>query len=166
MVFLQAALLVSALLCALVAGLVLTFTIIIMPGIRTLGERGYLQAFKAIDRIIQDNQPIFLSVWIGSALCLIGTTLLGLWQLEGLDRVLLILACTVYIAGLHVPTVAINIPINNALQAADLDTLSESEIGEMATLLETRWMRWNTIRTWIAIGTTILLLSLLIRIGG
>ena len=164
MQLIQIAILVSALLCSLVAGLVLTFAIVVMPGIKTMGDLDFLKSFKAMDRVIQDNQPIFMLVWLGSALVLLATTLLGIWRLEGLDRILLIVACVIYLFGVHAPTVTINIPINNHLQTQNLDTMTESELRAIAETFETRWLRWNTIRTVIATLTTVLLLVLLTRL--
>lgn len=164
MELIQTAVLLSALLCSLVAGLVLVFAIVVMPGIRTLGDRDYLKSFKAIDRVIQDNQPIFMLVWLGSVLVLIGSTILGLWRLEGLEQTLLIIACAVYILGVQLPTVTINIPLNNHLQSQDLDAMPESELLALAEKFNSRWLRWNTIRTVIAILTTVLLLALLVRL--
>ena len=58
----------------------------------------------------------------------------------------------------------INIPLNNRLQSQDLDTMTESELQETTEMFETRWLRWNNIRTVIATLTTVLLLALLIRL--
>ena len=160
----QIALLLSALLCSLVAGLVLTFAIVVMPGIRTMGDRDFLMAFKVMDRVIQNNQPVFMLVWLGSAVFVLASTVLGFWRLEGLDRILMIAACVIFILGVHVPTVTINVPINNHLQSQDLDALSEGELRAIAETYETRWLRWNSIRTFVAILTTVLLLVLLVRL--
>jgi uncharacterized membrane protein len=158
------ALLLSALLSSLVAGLVLTFAIIVMPGIRTMDDREYLRAFKVMDRVIQDNHPIFVFVWLGSAVVVLSAAVLGFTRLDGLDRILLIIAGAIYIFGVHVPTIAINVPINNRLQARDLDSASEIELSALVATYETRWLRWNTIRTVIAIMTTVLFLVLLVRV--
>jgi uncharacterized membrane protein len=85
MELIQFAVLLSALLCSLVAGLVLTFAIVVMPGIKTLGNRGYLKSFKSMDCVIQNNQPIFMMVWLGSAVVLLASTVLGIWRLVGID---------------------------------------------------------------------------------
>jgi uncharacterized membrane protein len=164
MELIQLAVLLAALLCSLVAGLVLTFAIVVMPGIRTLGDLDFLKSFKAMDRMIQNNQPIFMLVWLGSALVLLGSTVLGIWRLEGLDRVLLVVACVIYMVGVQVPTVTINIPLNNRLQSQDLDTMTESALLATTEMFESRWLRWNTVRTVIATLTTVLLLVLLIRL--
>lgn len=164
MELIQFAALLSALLCSLVTGLVLTFAIVVMPGIRTMGDRDFLTSFKAMDRVIQNNQPIFMLVWVGSALVLLASTALGIWRLEGLDRVLLVVACAIYIFGVHLPTVTINVPLNNRLQSQNLDTMTESELLAITEMFESRWLRWNTIRTVIATLTTVMLLVLLIRL--
>ncbi|RZV34761.1 MAG: DUF1772 domain-containing protein [Chromatiales bacterium] len=164
MELIQFAVLVSVLLCSLVAGLVLTFAIVVMPGIRNLGDLDFLKSFAAIDRVIQNNQPIFMLVWIGSALVLLASTVLGIWQLDGLDRVLLVVACAIYMLGVQVPTVTINIPLNNHLQSQDLHTMTESGLLEITEMFESRWLRWNTIRTVNATLTTVLLLILLLRL--
>jgi uncharacterized membrane protein len=164
MELIQLALILSALLCSLVAGLVLTFSIVVMPGIRTLGDLDFLRSFKAMDRVIQNNQPIFMLVWVGSALVLLASTVLGIWRLEGRDRILLVVACAIYIFGVHVPTVTISIPLNNRLQSRDLDAMTQSEVLATTEMFESRWLRWNTIRTVVATLTTVLLLVLLVRL--
>lgn len=164
MELIQLLVLLSALLCSLVAGLVLTFAIVVMPGIRALGDRDYLRSFKAMDRIIQNNQPVFMLVWLGSAVALLASTILGIWRLEGLDRILLVAACAVYIFGVQLPTVMFNIPLNNRLQSLDLDTIAEQELLATAESFDSRWLRWNALRTAVAILTTILLLALLARL--
>ncbi|MBM9612884.1 DUF1772 domain-containing protein [Desulfobulbus rhabdoformis] len=157
-------LLVSTLLCSLVAGFVFSFASIVMPGIKPLDDRAYLQAFKAMDRVIQKNQPIFVVVWLGSVIMLILSTLLGLYQLEGTQRILLILACALYLLGVQLPTITINIPLNNQLQAQDLESMTASELLKSRDAFDSRWLLWNTNRTVCAILTTVILLVLLIRL--
>ena len=156
--------LLSALLCSLVAGLVFTFAIVVMPGIRCLKDADFLKSFKAMDGVIQNNQPIFMLVWIGSAVVLLASTVLGFWKLDGLDRILLFIACAIYLIGVHLPTVTINIPLNNHLQSQDIDAMSEPTLLETTKKFESRWLRWNAIRTVLAILATVLLLVLLTRI--
>jgi len=154
----------SALLCSLVAGMVLTFAIVVMPGIRSLDDAAFLKSFKAMDRVIQNNQPVFLFVWLGSAVVILASTVLGIWQLEGLDRLLLVMGCVIHLFGVHLPTIAINIPLNNQLQSVDLESMSAPELLKIKMKFESRWLRWNTIRTFFAILTTVLLLILLARL--
>ena len=72
-----------------------------------------IQAFQVMDRVIQNNQPIFLFVWVGSVVALIASVVLGIGQLDGAGRLLIIFAALAYLLGVQLPTVTINIPLNN-----------------------------------------------------
>lgn len=160
----QTTLLLSTLLSSLVAGLLFAFAIVVIPGIKKLGDRDYLMAFKAMDRVIQNNQPIFMLIWIGSAVVMLTVIVWGHWRLEGFDQAYLLVAGTVFIIGVHVPTMTINVPFNNYLQSQDLAGSSNSELRLLAKSFEARWIRWNMIRMISATATTVLLLLLLARI--
>lgn len=159
------ALVLSAVLCSLVAGIVLTFACVAMPGIGRLNDLGFLQAFKAMDRVIQDNQPVFMLVWVGSILALIATAVLGVMRLDGLDRILIVFAAAIYLLGVQLPTATINIPLNNRLQSLDLDTLSGAALHEERIAFEPRWVQWNLIRTVFAVLVSTVLIILALRIG-
>ena len=70
----QIALILATLLCSLTAGFVLAFAVVVMPGIRSLNDREFIRAFQVIDRVIQNRQPIFVLVWIGSIVALVNGT--------------------------------------------------------------------------------------------
>jgi uncharacterized membrane protein len=69
----QVALIVATFLCTLVAGFVFAFAVVVMPGIRTLGDGEFLRAFQVMDRVIQNNQPVFMLVWLGSVIALLAS---------------------------------------------------------------------------------------------
>ena len=69
---------VATLLCSLVTGFLLAFAIVVMPGIRKLNDREFLRAFQVIDGVIQDNQPVFMVVWVGSIVALLVAAVLGI----------------------------------------------------------------------------------------
>lgn len=154
-------LIAATLLCTLVAGFILLFAIVVMPGIGTLSDRDFLRAFQVIDGVIQNNQPIFLFVWIGSTLALVASAILGIWELEGANRVVLIAATCVYLVGVQLPTVNVNIPLNNRVQALDLAAGDERSHEMERQQFEHRWNRWNIARTVFACLISILLLYVL-----
>ena len=98
---------VSTLLCALVAGLLFAFASVVMPGIQGLNDRDFLRAFKAMDGVIQRNQPLFLMVWIGSVVVLLISFVLSFWYLEGIEHLLLIVAAAAYLLGVQLPTATV-----------------------------------------------------------
>lgn len=160
----QLSLTTATLLCSLVAGFVLAFACVAMPGLGTLNDRAFLHAFQVVDRVIQNNQPIFLLVWVGSIVALVASGLLGLGRLEGVDRWLLLAMVVVYLAGVQAPTLAINVPLNNQLQALDVQTLDETALAEARRAFEPRWNRWNVVRTVVAILVSATLILLVLRL--
>ena len=110
MTLFHALVILTTFLCSLVAGFLFAFAVVIMPGIRSLDDGGFIRGFQAIDRIIQNNQPLFMCVWVGSVLSLVAAVVFGLWSLGGVDRLLLIAAALVYLLCVQLPTAAINIP--------------------------------------------------------
>ena len=160
----ETTLIVATLLCSLVAGFVLSFAVVVMPGLRYFDDRSFLRAFKLIDGVIQNNQPVFMLVWVGSVFSLVIASLLSLWHLQGTDRFLLLVATAAYLVGVQVSTFTINVPLNNQLQAMDLEGATDMEIETARSSFEPRWNRWNTIRTAVATLVSLVLLMLLFRL--
>jgi uncharacterized membrane protein len=156
-------LMLAAFLCSLVAGFLFAFAAVVMPGLGRLGAIGYIRAFQVIDRVIQNNQPAFLLVWVGSVLALIAAAVAGVWTLAEPDRLLLVAAALAYLFGVQLPTMTINVPLNNALQELDPDTMDEEASARAREAFEARWNRWNAIRTAFASVVSVLLLLLLHR---
>mgnify|MGYP003349029292 CR=1 FL=1 len=78
MSFLDISLFLSVLFCALAAGFILTYAIVVMPGLSKLDDKAFIKAFQATDRIIQNNQPIFLFIWLGSIISTICTIIVSI----------------------------------------------------------------------------------------
>ena len=159
----QTALILSAFLCSLVAGFLFAYAIVVMPGIKNLGDRDFIRTFQVTDRIIQKNHPIFMLVWIGSAIAIIVSALYGIGRLQGVDLFLLALAALAYILGVQVTTIAIHLPLNNKLQTLDVDAMSETDLKIARNDFEPRWNTSNLIRTAIASCVSVLLIILLFR---
>jgi uncharacterized membrane protein len=150
--------------CSLVAGLLFGFAIVVMPGIAKLTDKEYLLAFKHMDGIIQNNQPLFVLVWAGSILSVMATLVLGMLNLSGSDVYLVVFASILYFFGVQLPTFRFNIPLNNSVQRLDIEGLEESDAALSRAGFEQPWNRWNQIRTVNAVGTVSILLFLLVRL--
>jgi uncharacterized membrane protein len=92
---------------------------------------------------------------------LVTATVLGIGQLDGNGRLLIIFATLAYLFGVQLPTFTINVPLNNKLQALDVDAMNEAEHKAAREDFEPRWIRWNSIRTAIASLVSVLLMVLL-----
>jgi uncharacterized membrane protein len=87
--------------------------------------------------------------------------MLGIGVLDGTGRLLMILAVLAYILGVQLLTGTVNIPLNNRLQALDVDAMSETAQNAARKDFEPRWNRWNSIRTAFASLASVLLIFLL-----
>ena len=155
------ALILAAFLCSLVAGLLFAFAIVAMPGIRNLNDREFIRAFQVMDGVIQNNQPIFMVVWVGSVVALVSSAVLGIWQLDLAGGLLMIFAVLAYLLGVQLPTATVNIPLNNKLQSLDVDAMNETTKIAARRDFEPRWNLWNSIRTAFASLASALLIILL-----
>lgn len=157
----QITLVLATFFTSLVAGLLFTFAIVVMPGIKCLNDREFIRAFQVMDGVIQKNHPLFIIVWVGSVLTLIASAITGMWQLEGIARFTLLLVAIVYIAGVQLPTLAINVPLNNRLQTVDASSAEATLQTQARNEFETRWNFWNSFRAILAslVSVTLIILS-------
>lgn len=155
-------LLFPTLLCSLVAGFLFAFAIVVMPGIKALPDREFIRAFQVMDGVIQRKQPLFMAVWVGSVITLTVSTILGCWQLDYISRIILLLAGFIYIIGVQLPTITINVPLNNRLQAIDASSKDTVLLQEARQDFESRWNFWNALRTVLASLVSVVLMILLL----
>lgn len=159
----QVALILATFLCSLVAGFLFAFAVVVMAGIRNLDNREFIRAFQVMDGVIQNNQPIFIVVWLGSVIALIIATAFGIGHFDATGRWLLIFSTFAYLLGVQLPTFTINIPLNNRLQSLNVDEMDELAQERARETFEGRWNRWNTVRTVLSCLVSVLLIVLVFR---
>ena len=164
MEFFPIVVLVAAALCGLVAGFLFGFAVVAMPGLTKLSDREFIRAFQVMDRVIQDRQPLFVVVWVGSVVALLVALAMGFQQPDGFTRGLLIAASALYLFGVQLPTARGHIPLNNEIQTVDVEAIGEIEQKQTRERFEARWNRSNRMRTAIAVVTMVLLLVVLVRL--
>ena len=145
----------STLLCALVTGFVFTYAVIVMRGLAKLADKEFIRAFKFTDEVIQNNQPIFMIVWVGSVISVISTLIVSLMGPYSVETVLVIIAGFVYLLGVQGLTVLVHLPLNRRIQTVNVEEWDASALREERLLFETRWIRFNWIRTLIGLGVIV-----------
>ncbi len=156
-------LITSTFLCSLVAGFLFAYAVVVMPGLKKLNDQDFIRAFQVTDGIIQNNQPVFILMWLGSIVALILATIQGVKLLDGTDLYVLLLAATLYFLGVQATTVVVNLPLNNQLQKHHVDVMNDAELAAARQEFESRWNRSNVIRTAVACGVSLILITLLFR---
>jgi uncharacterized membrane protein len=135
-----------------------------MPGLKNLSDREFIRAFQVMDGVIQDRQPLFMVVWVGSVVALLVALAMGFQQPDGFTRGLLIAAAALYVLGVQVPTARVHLPLNNEIQTVEVEATGEVEQKQARERFEARWNRSNRIRTVIAVVTMLFLLVVLVRL--
>ncbi|MGB1859614.1 MAG: DUF1772 domain-containing protein [Arenicellales bacterium] len=147
--------LTSTLSCALVTGFVFTYAVIVMPGLAKLADKEFIRAFQVTDGVIQNNQPIFMIVWVGSLISVISTLIVSLMGPYSVETVLVIIAGFVYLLGVQGLTVLVHLPLNRRIQTVNVEERDASALREERLLFETRWIRFNWIRTLTGLGVIV-----------
>ena len=132
-----------------------------MPGIAKLSDYEFIKSFRVMDKVIQDNQPLFIFVWAGSVFFFIAAVVFSFIPEAGSYSFHLLVLFIVYFAGVQLPTIIINVPLNNKLQSIDVDQLIETELIKVRKEFESKWNRSNVFRTIIASLTSVSLLVVL-----
>lgn len=126
----------AAVLVGLSAGLFATFSYVVMPGLRGTDDATFVQSMRSINVAILN--PVFAVVLGGSAVAAIAATVVA-W---GTDAAPWLLAAVVlHVAGAFVVTGAVNVPLNNALEAGSGGAPSPR------AAFERRWTGWNHVRS-------------------
>jgi uncharacterized membrane protein len=148
----------STLLCSLVTGFILTYAIVVMPGLSKLDDKEFIKAFQVTDGIIQNNQPIFILIWVGSIISVVSTIIISIFTLGILEGWKIIFVSLVYLIGVQAITIIIHLPLNRRIQNIDINSTNLQSLNEERKNFETKWNYFNNIRTVIAFLVTLFFL--------
>ena len=148
----------STLLCSLVTGVILTYAIVVMPGLSKLDDKEFIKAFQVTDEIIQNNQPIFILIWVGSIISVVSTIIMSIFTLGLLEAWKIIFVSLVYLIGVQAITIIIHLPLNKRIQNIDINSTNLQSLNEERKNFEKKWNYFNNIRTVIAFLVTLFFL--------
>ena len=151
----------SILLSALVTGFILTYAIVIMPGLSNLDDKEFIKAFQVTDGIIQNDQPIFIVIWIGSIVSVLSTIITSILSLGILDAWLIIFVSVVYLLLVQGTTILIHLPFNKSIQNIDINSSNSETLSKMRKSFETKWNYFNNVRSVVAFFVVLIFLSIL-----
>jgi len=132
-----------------------------MPGISKFEDKEFLKAFQLIDGVIQNNQPLFLLVWLGSIISVLVTILISIITLGFLDSLIIVCVCSIYLFGVQGITIPIHLPLNRRIQNLDINNLDKDKLNEERTKFESKWNFFNKIRTGVAMFVSLMLLIII-----
>jgi len=151
----------AILLTGLSAGLFYAWQVSVIPGTRKITDLAYMETMQHINREILNLG--FMLIFIGSLLMLSFGSL-ALYQSGG-PFWLMLAAALVYLAGTFVVTGMGNVPLNNELDALQIEKLTAEELRSFRHYYEAKWNRLHLVRTAFSLLSFMLSLSILFAPG-
>ena len=135
-----------------------------MPGFSKLEDKEFLRAFQVTDKVIQNNQPLFMLAWVGSIISVLSVMTISILSLGLSETWIIVVVGLIYLLGVQGITVSIHLPLNNHIQKIDINDMNIQLLNEERTKFEMRWNYFNKIRTFIAFSASLsFLLILMVR---
>ena len=156
--FLEVSLICSILSCTLVTGFTLLYAVVIMPGLSKLDDKEFIKAFQVTDGVIQDNQPLFILIWLGSVISVVGAILSSIISVGLPEAWLIVFVGVVYLLGVQGITLSVHLPLNNHIKKINIEKTDHQTLSVERGKFETRWNFFNTIRTGISFLVSLTLL--------
>lgn len=139
---------------ALVGGVFFGFSSFIMAGLGRLSPEQGVAAMNSINVTVIN--PGFMTALFGTGLLCLIVGALSLGSLGTLDGKLILAAALLYLVGCDGVTMALNVPLNNALAAM---TPGTPEAAALWTRYLGEWTLWNSVRTAASFGSAILFVA-------
>ncbi|GAA3387673.1 anthrone oxygenase family protein [Cryptosporangium minutisporangium] len=143
----------------LAAGLFYTFSIAVMPGLRQVDDRTFVDAMQRINVAILNGWFAFS---FAGALLLTALAAILEWRAGEHSAALWIVAAVGLYAAVLVITFALNVPLNNQLDAAG-DPARITDFAAVRDRFETSWVRWNVVRAVLSTASLATLAYALLR---
>jgi uncharacterized membrane protein len=140
-------LLAATITMGLVAGVFALYAHTIMPGLKKTDDRTFVAAFQSMDRAIV-NPWFMLTAFLGALIFTIAAAVTN----RGTSALPWIaVALGLYLVA-FVVTIAVNVPLNDALKAAGNPNHIRDLAGVRARFHESRWAAWNLVRVVTSTG--------------
>ena len=132
----------SAIGCGLLAGLYFTFSAFIMTALGRLEQAHGIAAMNSINSSIL--QSLFMPFFLGTTLTSMALAVMALVRRGQAGATWMLVGGIVYVVGMFVVTMVFNVPLNNALAAANP---ASAEAATVWARYLRDWTLWNHVRT-------------------
>jgi uncharacterized membrane protein len=145
--------------CGLLGGLFFAFSTFIMKALGRIAHVAGIAGMNSINEVILRSlfMPLFWGTTAASAVLVVSAVVA--WEEAGAKAMLI--GGLVYLLGMFVCTVAIEVPLNNQLKAG---AASDRALSTWERYL-VRWTRWNHVRTVSCTLSCVLFIWVLVERG-
>ncbi|MEV6520911.1 anthrone oxygenase family protein [Longispora sp. NPDC051575] len=137
-----AVLIAATLTTGLIAGLFYAFSVAVMPGLRAAEDRSFVDTMQRINVAILNGW--FMLCFLGALALTAAAALLHLRAATRAALPWLIAAFALYLV-MFIVTAAVNVPLNNALDAAGKPG-AITDLAAVRAKFEATWVGWNIVR--------------------
>ena len=128
--------------CAAMGGVFFAFSTFVMAALHRLPPAQGIAAMQSMN--ITAVTPMFMTALFGAAAACLGVAVTAVIDWRTNESAFLIAGTLSYLIGAIIVTIAVNVPLNNALAAADP---SSAAAGPLWTHYVRTWTSWNHVRT-------------------
>lgn len=139
----------SSLGCGLIAGLYFAFSAFVMSALGRVDPGAGMSAMNSINTVIL--QSAFMPVFFGTTLTSLMLAGISVFRWGEPSAPAMLAGGILYVVGMFVVTIVFNVPLNNALAAADP---AHPEGRDVWTRYLRDWTLWNTVRTVASIAAS------------
>ena len=139
--------LIAAIGCGLIGGVFFAFSTFVMRALARLPAHEGIAAMQAINIVVIN--PLFLSVFIGTAAAGVILIISSLLKWHDSGSVYLIVGGALYVIGTFLVTMIFNVPRNNVLAAL---APTSPEAARYWIEYVSSWTAWNHVRTVAALA--------------
>lgn len=129
----------------LMAGLFFGWTVSVIPGLRRVPDETYITTMQDINRAIIN--PGFIIPFMGIPIVLGGASIVHFRSGDTRRGWLLAAATLTYVLGVLGVTMGRNVPLNDALDAFDIRSATQSALTDRRQNYESPWNSWHYLRT-------------------
>jgi uncharacterized membrane protein len=140
---------ISAFGAALVAGTFFAFSAFVMKALAERPPAEGIAAMQAINIVVV--QSLFIAVFVATAFASAFLALIAVLRMDDPRAIFWIAGCVLYVAGTFALTILRNVPLNDALAAAEP---LRAESADLWKRYLTDWTRWNHVRTLASLAAT------------
>ncbi|MDN5006464.1 DUF1772 domain-containing protein [Bradyrhizobium sp. GCM10027634] len=146
----------SALGCGVMAGVYFAFSNFIMTALGRLDQAAGIAAMNAIN--VDIVRSLFMPLFLGTTVAGAALVVMGALRLSEPGAISMIAGGSLYVVGMFVVTVGLNVPLNNALAAVQP---SAPQAGVVWAAYLKDWMFWNHVRTLASVVASALFIAAL-----
>ncbi len=134
----------SLLLTGAIAGFFYAFSVCVMKGLDRIEATSAISSMKSINATVLN--PVFFITFFITPIAQLASAYIASQDNHPISATLFIIAAVTYISGALVPTLSINVPMNEKLAQVEVPS-QDMQSQPIWNEYSKRWTRWNTVRT-------------------